>query len=249
MTERQTGSGAASAIRARLPKGLLWPATFLIALGTAMSLHRDAVDTKLEWLFWLTVSALGLLYVIVGLIYLTRFLRSSWRRWTEFAEKARGYDGVSAAMARWEGAAGAATARAEDAEQRLKTWHRDTLVEGRRRLLAELEASSTRSTFGDIEVAVVDDVLVVGARWARQSPKTDTRYLMRSGTLRETKAVLEVVEIRQDRTVVFRVAAIASAEYRSSLVSRAQAAGSALANVEIVPRDKNFEEEPVWPEN
>lgn len=167
----------------------------------------------------------------------------------QFDEKSRQHDELKAELDTWQTAAGEATVRADEAEARVATWNLNSMREGRRRLLGELLASQARTTFRDIEVAVSDEDLIIGARSSGDLPDVAARYLLRSTTLKEPKAVLECVEIRANKTVVFRVLALVSETYRSHLVARASATGSVLTDVEISPREDDLEEEPIWPEN
>lgn len=233
----------------RRPTWLWWPITFALAVGGALGFHNDAVEAKLEWLYWAAVWVVAAFYAVVALVYLVIFARRLWRRWTEVVEKARLHDEVAAELISWKTAAGEATARALDAEARVATWHLDGLKEGRRRLLGELRASAVRTAFRDVEVAIVGEVLVIGARWSGQLPEVDARYVMRSTTLKEHKAVLECLETRTNRTAVFRVSSVVSESYRSQLFARASAVGSVLTDVEIGPRVDDLKEEPIWPEN
>jgi hypothetical protein len=222
--------------------------SFVVTAGGALVLHHDAVETNTEWLYWSAVWVVAAFYAVVALVYFVRFIRWLWLRWAEFARKARAHDGIQAELARWRNAAGAETIRADDAEKRLKTWHRDTLGEGRRRVLAEVRAATARTTFHDIEVAVAKDVLVIGAKWSDEAPQIDSRYVLRSATLKQPKAVLECVEIRENGTVVFRVPSVASDSYRADLLARASATGSVLTDVEIAARTDDLKEEAIWPE-
>jgi hypothetical protein len=255
----------------RLPGWLGWPITFGLAVAGAVGFYNDAITAKLEWLYWVLVLSLALFYFVVLAFYLTRLTRWLWRRWRVFAEKARQFDDKSrqldekakqfddksrkhdalqAELETWKAAAGEATARADDAEDRVKTWHLNSMREGRQRLLREMRASVGRTIFRKIEVAVAGDVLVIGAKWSGDPPNVDARYIMRSTTLKEPKAMLECVEIRENKTAVFRVSSSVSEIYKSNLVKQASTTESVLADVEIAPRvDDELEEEAIWPEN
>jgi hypothetical protein len=212
--------------------------------------YRDAVDAKVESLYWLAVWLLGSFYAVAAFVFFFRQARRLWQRWTIVRDKAREHDDLSSELERWKRAAAQATAHAEDAERLVATRHLDTLLEGRRRLLAEVRAFTTDTSFDSMECAVDDGVLLVGARWSGEAPTIDSRYVLRSITLKATKAVLEIVALREDRTVVFRVDSVISAEYRSLMISQARVAGAVPSGVEIVPRDEeNFGREALWPEN
>ncbi|BAJ76006.1 glycosyltransferase, probably [Microbacterium testaceum StLB037] len=235
--------------RSPLPKWLLWPITFGLAVAGAIGFYNDAVSAKLVWLYWAVVILVGAFYAIALVVYVIRFVRWGWRRWRDLAAKAKAHDALAVDLERWEKAAGAATARAEDAEKRLKTWHGDTLTEGRRRVLAEARAMSRAATFREIEVAVANGVLVIGAKWQSERPAVDSRYVLRSTTLNQVKAVLECIEIRENHVVVFQVASVVTDSYRADLLRRAGTTGSTLADVEITARADSLEKEAIWPES
>lgn len=230
-------------------KWIAWPVSAALAAGGALGFYNDAVEAKVEWLYWVVVLLVTAFYVVVAVIYVVRLTRWARRRWVAFANKARNHDALETELATWKISAGEATARAVDAEARLSTWHLDTLKEGRRRVLAEIRGLAARTEFHDIEVGVADEMLIVGARWSGEVPAIDSRYVIRSATLKQHKAVLECVEIRQNGTVVFRVPSVASDGYRSDLLARARATGGVLTDVEISPRTDDLEEEAIWPEN
>ena len=235
--------------RGTFPKWLGWPVSFGLAIAGAVGFYNDAASAKLVWLYWTLVVLVAVFYAVVAVAYLIRFVRRGWRRWTDFAAKANAHDALVVDLERWEKAAGAATARAEDAEKRLKTWHHDALAEGRRRVLAEAKAATTVTRFDNIEVAVAEGVLVIGAKWENEPPVIESRYALRSATLNKVKAMLECIEIRENQVVVFRVASVISDGYRSDLVARAGTTGTALTDVEIAARTDALEEEAIWPES
>lgn len=235
--------------RSRRAAWIGWPASFALTVGAALTLHKEAVETKLEGLFWAAVFVVGGFYVVVAILYLPRLIRRGWRESVEFLRKARDHDRLQSELAGWKSAAGEATARADDAEARIATSRLAGLKEGRRRVIAELRASAVKTTFRNIEVGMVEGVLVIGAKWSGQVPEVDSRYVLRSVTLLEPKAVLECAELRENKTAVFRVSSVVSDSYRSQLVATASATGGILTDVEVAPRVVDLEKEPIWPEN
>ncbi len=94
------------------------------------------------------------------------------------------------------------------------------------------------------------DLLLLGARWAGEQPLIDSRYVLRSRTLKDVKATLELQAIREDGIVVFRVHSVKSPTFRGTLTSQAQGSRTFPDDVEIVPRDElDFGKEAIWPEN
>lgn len=227
---------------------LWWPISCALAVGGAIAFYNDAVTINVLWLYWLVVYVLVAFYAIAAGFYLFRLGKFVWRRWMALVNKARAHQEISDELARWKKAAAVATARAEDAEERLQTSHYDRLKEGRRRVLAELQAATASTTFKRIEVALSEDLLVIGAKWKNESPQIDARYVLQTKTLKETKAVLECVQLRQNGTALFRIAAVASESYRAALIARSHT-GDVLSDVEIVARTQDLKEEPIWPES
>lgn len=236
--------------RARNRRWVWWPASFLVFALALLAGHRDAIDAKLEGPYWIAVWALGLFYAIAAAVFASRYLRRTWRRWTVLRTKAHNHDKLDLDLKRWKVAAAEATVRAEDAERRVASWHLDTLEEGRRRLLTEARASLSQTSFSNLDCAEAGDELLIGARWTGDMPLVDARYVLRSTTLKDIKAVLELQAIGEDRTVVFRVDSVKSSTYRSSLISYAHGERAFPSEVEIVPRDEaDLGKEALWPEN
>lgn len=230
-------------------KWLGWPISFAVTLATAIGFHNDAVEAGLVGLYWISVILVAAFYALVTVVVLIRLTRRLLSRWTEFAMKARSYDALQAELESWKNSAGEATARADDATARLASWQLDNLNEGRRRVLAELQAATKETSFWDIEVAESSETLVVGARWHGQMPEIDSRYVIQSSTLNRHKAVLECLEVRENQRVVFRVSSVVSNAYRAQLIEVARATAGVLKDVEIAPRTFDLEKEPIWPEN
>lgn len=160
---------------------------------------------------------------------------------------------LEAKLERWKVAAGEAKAKADDLEERRQSWDLDNLQEGRRRAISELNSAAHADppNFSDIDVGIVDDKLYLGATWSGALPILDGRYVVRSRTLGFYQAVVACVELRENKTAVFEVAAVKTPGYRESLIEKAASHDTMLASVEIVPRplSDNLEEEPLWPEN
>lgn len=212
--------------------------------------HRDAVEGHLEGIYWTAVWSLGVFYAVAAIVFAVRYVHRLWQRWTILREKARDHDRIAANLDRWKVAAARATARADDAERRIATWNRDTLEEGRRRLLAELRAHSSETVFTKMDCGEDGHAVLIGAQWNGDIPPIDARYVLRSAILKDIKAVLELQAIRADRIVVFRVESVKSSAYRSSLISQAHGERAFPSDLEIVPREESdLGKEPLWPEN
>lgn len=261
MTDHHVDEEASQSGQNGRPKWLWRPASFVVFCLAFVSVYPIAAEYGFVLLFKIICGVLIVFYGIFFLIFLFRFVRALLRNWTGNKAKLRDYEQLVKKvrdhvqlvdeLAKWKNAAGKATARAADLEARLATWDRSNLEEGRRRLAGELAARGTKTSFGPIEWAEEDETLVCGAEWSGEIPTPRARYLLRSKTIKGTKAVLKVQAIKEDKTVLFSVESIVSEKYRANLVDSAQSGKPFVGDVEIVSRedDLEMEKEALWPEN
>lgn len=230
-------------------KQWLWaPASAILAALGFLGGYSDAVALGVLPVFWTALWILVAFYGLVSVLAAIQLILWAWRAARRFVAKAGRYDHLEAEIGKLRTAAAMQTARAEDAEAKIESWELDTLREGRRRALAELAAQDTPVTFTDVRVAEVDGQLLIAATAGGYKPSIDARFILQSATFHKVAAVLEAVRLLEDRTVVFRVSSVVSEKYRAELHALAGELGAALPGVEIVPRNSDLGEEPLWPE-
>lgn len=149
---------------------LWWPVSLMTFVLALVEGHEFAVKHKQETVYWVLVWILVAFYTVASIYFLHRFARPKWRNFRNVIAKGRRFDQLEDDLEKWKTAAGVATARGEDLEKRLATWNRDSLVEGRRRLYAEMAAIATGASFSGIEFREDGGELEVGAKWIGAAP-------------------------------------------------------------------------------